>query len=185
MRVCRTIRHIPALLSQCRVLKWRSTRIAKAVSALLDGGKSAIALRDQRRRDVIIMFRLLGHYVAANCRNDMTTFLSSGFVTSSAGQRTPPQPVMMPLIKCVDHGNSGQLIVRFQPVRKARDYEIRYAPVPAVSAPTVWMTNAVPSAIPAPTIDNLTQGVNYAFQVRAFGRLGFSDWSAAVTRFCA
>jgi hypothetical protein len=49
---------------------------SEAVSALLDGGKSAIALRDQRRRDAIIMFRLLGHYVEANCRNDMTTFLS-------------------------------------------------------------------------------------------------------------
>jgi len=46
-----------------------------AAAAALDGGKSAIVARDQRRRDAIIMLRLLGHYVEAACKNDMKTFL--------------------------------------------------------------------------------------------------------------
>ena len=158
---------------------------AAAVSAALDGGKSAIAARDQRRADVIILFRLLGHYVEANCKNDMTTFLSSGFVASSSGQRTPPQPVTIPLIVSVDQGNAGQLVVTFKPVSRARNYEIRYAPVPTAGAPAAYITQVVPSAKPASTVDNLTPGTNYTFQVRAFGKLGFSDWSASVNRICA
>src|SRR2546430_10164520 len=45
-----------------------------AVSATLEGGKAAIVERDKRRADVIIMTRLLGHYVEATTKNDMTTF---------------------------------------------------------------------------------------------------------------
>jgi len=32
------------------------------------------------------------------------------------------------------------------------------------------------------TVDGLTPGATYAFQVRARGRLGFTDWSDSVTR---
>ena len=35
------------------------------------------------------------------------------------------------------------------------------------------------------TIDNLTAGATYAFQVRALGRLGYSDWSDSMTFICA
>ena len=46
-----------------------------AVAATLEGGKAATVARDKRRSDAIIMFRLLGHYVEAACKNDMKTFL--------------------------------------------------------------------------------------------------------------
>ena len=60
-----------------------------AVAATLDGGKSATVERDKRRTDAIIMLRLLAHYVEAACKNDMTTFVSSGFVAASPVARTP------------------------------------------------------------------------------------------------
>src|SRR5579883_2219112 len=62
-----------------------------AVTATLEGGKATTVERDKRRNDVIIMLRLLGHYVEANCKNDMTTFLSSGFVAAAPAPHTPPQ----------------------------------------------------------------------------------------------
>src|SRR5438552_10232210 len=56
-----------------------------AVAAALEGGKAAIVEREKRRTDAIIMFRLLGHYVESACKNDMATFVSSGFVFSTTG----------------------------------------------------------------------------------------------------
>jgi hypothetical protein len=157
---------------------------AAAVSGALDGGKSAFALRDKCRADVIVMFRLLGHYVEANCKNDTTTFLSSGFVPSSTGQRTPPQPTAIPLLVSINPGDTGQLVVTFKPVAKARIYEIRYVPVTTPGTGS-YLTQVVAFAKPATTIGKLTPGVNYTFQVRAFGRLGFSGWSATLNRICA
>ena len=154
-----------------------------AIAASLDGGKTATIEKDKRRADVIIMLRLLGHYVEAACKNDMTTFASSGFVAASA-TRTPPQPVTQPIIVSVDQGLAGQLIVTIQRVAKARSYDLRYAPVPAAGTVINWTTITVASTKPPTAISNLTPGTNYSFQVRAFGKLGFSDWSASVERMC-
>jgi hypothetical protein len=153
-----------------------------AVSATLDGGKTATVTRNKLRLNVIVMFRLLGHYVEAACKNDMPTFVSSGFVASISGQRTSAQPVSVPLITAVDHGNTGQLVLTIKPVTKARSYEIRYGPVAAAGATPNWTVEVVAATKPAPAINNLTPGGTYTFQVRAFGVLGFSDWSDLVNR---
>jgi hypothetical protein len=156
-----------------------------AVAAALDGGKSAITARDKRRADVTIMFRLLGHYVEVACKNDMNTFVSSGFVAVAKHAKTPAQPVAVPAIGAVDQGsNSGQLVVTIKSVPKARSYDLRYAPVPAAGAAITYTTVALATAKPAVTINNLTPGTTYTFQVRAFGKLGFSDWSDGVNRMC-
>ncbi len=155
-----------------------------AEAAARDGGKAAIVQREKRRADAIIMFRLLGHHVETTCKNDLATFTSSGFVLATTGQKTPPQPVDVPSIIAVDQGSTGQLLVSIKPVRKARSYDIRYAPEPAAGAATNWTVVSVASTKPATPINNLARGVNYVFQVRAFGKLGFSDWSNSVERMC-
>jgi hypothetical protein len=157
--------------------------LTAAVSSMLDGGKSATVERNKRRADVIIMLRLLGHYVEAVCKNDMTTFVSSGFVPATT-VRNPTQPVTPPLIVSVDQGSSGQLVVTIKNVAGARSYELRYAAVAAAGTAVNWNTIVVPSTKPPTAISNLTPGGNYTFQVRAFGKLGFSDWSALVERMC-
>ena len=151
-----------------------------AAAAALDGGKSAITERDKRRADAVILLRLLGHYVEAACKGDPNTFVSSGFV-ASARQRTPSQPVSIPSIVKIDQGSTGQLLVTIQSV-KARSYELRYAAVPASGATVNWTTVVVPSTKPATPINNLSPGTTYTFQVRAFGKLGFSGWSGSVER---
>jgi len=153
-----------------------------AVGKALDGGKNAIAARDRARADVTVMFRLLGHYVEVACKDDMDAFLSSGFVAVIPRQKSPPQPVAIPSITAVDQGSTGQLVVTIKPVEKARNYDLRYAP--AVPAGTVinWTTVTVATAKPAPIINNLIPGTIYSFQVRAFGKLGHSDWSFPVSR---
>ena len=155
-----------------------------AVAASLEGGKAATVARDKARADVAVMFRLLGLYVESACKNDMTTFVSSGFVLSATGQKTTPQPVDVPSIVSVDQGSTGQFLVYVKPVARARSYDIRYAPDPAAGAEINWTTISAASTKPAIPINNLTRGVNYTFQVRAFGKLGFSDWSSPVERMC-
>src|SRR3989449_10374151 len=79
-----------------------------AVAATLEGGKAATVARDKRGTDAIIMFRLLDHYVEAACKNDMTTFVSSGFVRCTPGQRTPARSVDRPSLTAVAQGRSGE-----------------------------------------------------------------------------
>jgi hypothetical protein len=155
-----------------------------AVSAAIDGGKKATAARDKARSDVMLMLRLLGHYVEANCKNDMPTFLSSGFSVAAPRPKTPPQPVAVPSIVSVDQGNAGELKVTIKPVKKAKSYEIRYAAAPAAGGTPTWTSLQVSGTKPPPAISNLTRGTDYTFQVRAFGKLGFSDWSSPVDKMC-
>jgi len=155
-----------------------------AVAAALEGGKSALALRDKRRADVVAMLRSLGHFVEGASKNDMTTFLSSGFVAATTGRRNPSVPVDVPSINRVDQGSTGQLLVTIQPVANARHYQLRYALDPAAGTQPGWTTIDLPSTQPAITINKLTRGASYTFQVRAYGKLGYSDWSAPAERMC-
>src|SRR5207249_8564245 len=109
-----------------------------------------------------------------------TSFVPRGYVAATR-QRTPSQPVSIPSIVKIDQGTTGQLLVTIQSV-KARSYELRYASAPASGATVDWTTIVVPSTKPATPINNLIRGTNYTFQVRAFGKLDFYDWSASVER---
>ena len=88
-----------------------------AVAGALDGGKAAIATRNKRRGDVILMLHQLAHYVEVACKGDLNTFVSSGFVAASR-TRAADQPVGQPEIASVEQGTSGQLIVTIKNVPK-------------------------------------------------------------------
>jgi hypothetical protein len=49
---------------------------------------------------------------------------------------------------------------------------------------TTFAPIAVASALKPVPVGNLTPGTTYSFQVRAFGRLGFTDLSQPVQRMC-
>jgi hypothetical protein len=83
-------------------------------------------------------------------------------------------------------GNSGEVLVTIKSLSRARSYDVRYAPAPAGGGtPTTWTTATFASARTAVSIGGLTPGTNYLFQVRAFGKLGHTDWSDSVARICA
>ena len=83
----------------------------------------------------------------------------------------------------IDSG-TGQLVATLKAVPRARMYNIRFAPVPAAGAIVTWTTIEVATAKPGVPINNLMPGTIYTFQARAFGKLGFSDWSDPVNRMC-
>lgn len=150
------------------------------VAAALDGGKKTVTEKNKQRGSVIKMAEQLGHYVQANCKDDMATFTSSGFVAGPA-TRTPPQPLPPSSISKVDQGNTGQLLVTIKRLPKALSYELRFALLGANGTPgatTLILTT------PKTPVNNLTPGTTYTFQVRALGRLGYTDWSDSVNRMC-
>src|SRR5262245_58108322 len=152
------------------------TNYGASVIAALDGGKRALAEKRKQRELVVKMVEQLAHYVEANCNDDAATFTSSGFEIRSS-IRVPAQPVDQPSIVRIDQGQTGQLLVNLTPVPKARVYEIRYASPGSGTSAAPWPSITVASARKAAPVNNLTPGTTYAFQVRAYGKLGFTDWS--------
>ncbi len=147
------------------------TFTASIVDAL-DGSRKAIVERNKQREALVTMLHLLGRYVEIHCKNDMATFLSSGFEAVSH-TRTPAQALPPSAILKVDQGNTGQLLLSIKPLPRARSYEVRYAPVGTSAPPSSWPTATFTSAKKAAAVNNLTPGTIYAFQVRALGRLGY------------
>src|SRR5579884_2520611 len=138
----------------------------------IDGSKKTIAARNKDREPVIKMYRLLGTYVEANCKEDMAIFTSSGF-RPVVNTRAVAQPLPKPVIRKVEQGsNSGQLLVRIAAVPKAKCYELRYAAVANDVAET-WVHVPVPTVKRAVSITGLTPGTIYSFEARALGTLGY------------
>jgi fibronectin type III domain protein len=156
---------------------------AVTIGEARDGGMKAIASRNKQGENIIRMLRQLATYVELNCKDDMDTFLSSGFKPRTT-TRVAPQPLAQPTILNLDQGNSGELLVSIQAVRKAKHYELHYGPVGTGGAtPASWVTLTLPNARTA-TVSGLTPGTTYAFQVRAYGALGYTEWSDSAIRMC-
>jgi hypothetical protein len=155
-----------------------------AIANLIDGGKKVTAEKNKQRGIVVKMMRQLGHWVEANCKDDLTILKSSGFQPVST-TRTSAQPLEgPPAIVKVDNGpNSGQFLVQLAPDRRVHFYFLRSGAIGLDGKVAVW-TELPPfsSTKPPASINGLTPGTNYAIQVRGLGRLGFSDWSDSATR---
>lgn len=164
-------------------LKTEVDSYASLIAASADGSKKAITEREKQREVVVTMLRQLGHWVEANCNNDPAVFQSSGFQQQSTAVQTAPQPLAGPPSFTLTNGpNSGQMIMRGKPARKAVSYTPRYAAVGADGKPGSWTEWSPVTAIRSITVTGLTPGTLYAFQMRAQGRAGYTDWSDSVTR---
>ena len=152
-----------------------------AIPAALDGSKTAVANKNKLLEIAIGMYVELAHHVEANCDNDLATFLLSGFQPASS-TKTPPQPLDQPSITLEPGPVTGQMKAKIESVPNALSYHLHFAPVPSGGgAPATWTDQIITSTKPT-IIKDLTPGTIYTFQVRALGRLGFTNWSDAVNR---
>ena len=154
------------------------------VTDAADGGKKAISAKNKQRELMIKQYTLLGHYVEAASNDDPATFNTSGFVAAPT-TRVPPQPLPPSSIQWIDRGpNTGEVVVKVKGLPKALSYDLHYAAVANPGTlPASWTTITLTGSKKV-TISNLTPGGNYAFQVRALGRLGYTDWSDPMTFIC-
>jgi hypothetical protein len=156
--------------------------LSAGITVALDGGKKAIAARNHLNEVVIKSLRSLGHYVEENCKDDMPTFLKSGFVAQTTA-RTPAPPLSAAFRKIVAGKNSGQLLVTLMAIIGALSYELRWAAlVGPAGTPGNWTNQPVGKIKPATVVNGLTPGTAYAFQARAVTNSGYTDWSESVTR---
>jgi len=86
----------------------------------------------------------------------------------------------VPAIKKVSHGTAGQLLVAVKGHRKANHYDVRYAPI-VNGQPTNWMTITVSNIRSAIPFNGLMPGTTYAFQARAYGVAGYTDYTDSAT----
>jgi hypothetical protein len=165
------------------VLKTDIDQFSTLIVEAQDGSKKVTAEKNKQLDVVVRKLRLLGRYVEVHCNNDMAIFKSSGFEPVSTSRNQPQG--LSPNIRSIDHGaNSGQIVVRLKAVPQAVSYELRCAAEGNGATAPAWMTEVVISVRTPVTIDGLTPGIKYAFQVRSLGKSGYSDWSDSVTFMC-
>jgi hypothetical protein len=163
------------------VLKAELDAYSVYITDAKDGGKKAITLRDKQGVAVIRMIKQLATYVEVTSKEDMNVFLSSGFQPRSSA-RTAAQPLDRPVILGIEQGAPGELVVSIKSLGRVRPYELRYGVQGAGGAdPAVWSMLTRPNARPI-SVSGLTAGTTYAFQVRAYGPLGYTEYSASMAR---
>ncbi|MGH7969441.1 MAG: fibronectin type III domain-containing protein [Limisphaerales bacterium] len=119
-------------------------------------------------------------YVTANCEDDITIFLSSGFKAAASTKTT--SPTASESIRWMKLGpGMGQVQVKLVAYPGASGYELRWAPVPAGGVPNVWISQPVTNVRSVTVISGLTPGTTYAFQARAVIQSAYTDWSDSVT----
>ena len=164
------------------VLKTTLDAFAAAIADAKDGSKKAITLRNHIGDEIVRMLQVLAFHVELNCKDDINIFLTSGFTPRST-TRTPPQPLEPTAVLSVDQGVSGEFKVSMKSVKRAKNYQVRTGQVGAAGAtPTTWSIVTVPNRKIATVISGLTPGTTYAIQVRAYGALGYTEWSDSAVR---
>src|SRR5437870_8531935 len=109
-------------------LKTQIDALSAGITAALDGGKKAVTAREHLKEVVIKSLSQLGHYVEANCKDDMPTFLKSGFQPIST-TRTPAAPLSESFRKIAPGKNSGQMEVKLVSRQDAFSYQLHWAAV--------------------------------------------------------
>jgi hypothetical protein len=160
-------------------LKAATDTLVAANAAAVNGGKKEVALQKHQKEVVVKMLVQLAHWAEANCKDDMTTFLSTGF--KAAASTKPKAPPLSETIRKVVQGISGQLVVTLVRYPGAASYEVRWAQLPAGGTlPTAW--SSLPSAnVRTPvTISGLTPGTTYVIQARAVTKTGYSEYGQPI-----
>jgi hypothetical protein len=176
--------NFPTLPVDLAAFKTDIDSLSALISEALDGSKKVIARKNNQRQVVIRSLRLLARFVEVLSSGDAAIFKSSGFEPVST-TRVPPAPLPFPVIRSVDHGaTSGEIVVQVESIPKAKNYEFRYAAVINGAPPTSWSNKVVGKVKPPVGFSGLTPGTVYAFQVRAFGAAGYTDWTDSTTCMC-
>jgi hypothetical protein len=165
-----------------QTLKQDIDDLTESAAAAVEGGKKDKAQRDKARKALEYDLSILSAYVLKVADGDPAVVTASGFVPMPPRKRSAPQPVEQPTVDSIDQGNSGQLLISVTPVAKAHGYDVRYAPMANGVPAADWTIVTVTAAAKAIPVNNLKPGTVYAFQARALGKLGYTDWSDSATR---
>jgi hypothetical protein len=177
--------HFPKLPVSLALLQTLLDQYKTLSAAALDGGRTILSQRNSLRDQIDKLVRQLAHYVEAASAN-AAIFATSGLEalpsSYAPAEHLPPQTI-------VDfaHGAISGTILLYLPPSRRRiiDWQIRYAIAASPNAvPDSWTIELFIAQRNPYSISGLQPGATYVFQIRAFGKLGFSDWGAAATFIC-
>jgi hypothetical protein len=171
----------PAPFVDQATLKAATDLLSAKRAAAADGGKTAVAEKNHQKEVVIKLLEQLAHYAEANCKEDMTIFLSMGFTPAASTKNTTP-PASESIRKVEPGPNSGDMKIVLMNFPGAVSYVVQHAPVGAGGVPGPWTTMPVAKLRPPALITGLIPGTTYVFQARVLTKTGYSDWSESVTR---
>ena len=160
-------------------LKAATDSLVAANAAAVDGGKKAVQ-QQKHDKEVVVKFLIqLAHWAEANCKEDMTTFLSSGFqAAASTKSRTPP---LSETIRKIVQEVSGQLLLTLMKYPGALSYEVRWGQATAGGgARATWSSQPVANSKTAATISGLTPGTTYVIQARAVTKAGYTEYGQPI-----
>ena len=145
-----------------------------ALSNAQDGGKLEVAIKNQKKEELLDLLTQLADYVVFTSKGDRVKAISSGFTITKVP--APAPPVTKPESMRVENGlNSGELQTKVANVKGARSYVHQFTN-DATLAEASWKTVACSSA--QALIVNLQPGVKYYFRVGVIGskmQLVYSD----------
>ncbi len=150
-----------------------------ALADAKNGGLEKTALKDAKRAVLETLLKQLGAYVQANCKNDLSILLSSGY--SAAKPSAPVGQLAKPTNVIVENGpNIGTMKVSLDKITGARSYLFEYTTAPLVPSP-LWTVKAATAR--TYLIAGLTSGQQYAFRVAGVGADPVVVYSDVITRF--
>jgi hypothetical protein len=172
----------PAPPVDAATLKSANDALAAANAAAIDGGKKALAEQKRAKDAVVKLLIELAHYVETNCKDDMTTFLSSGF-TAAATTKKKAEPVSDKIRKLHPGPVSGQMAITPVNDPEAVSYVARFAQAPpGGGTPANWTEQPIAHVRPPTIISGLTPATTYIFQIRSLTKTGYGNWSDPVIR---
>lgn len=162
-------------------LKAELQTFSTAVAAAQDGGKKAVAEKNKQFKAFVKMLRKEAMYVEEVAGTDPTVITTAGFQVMTGP--IPLPPLTKPVIQKVVQKGTGEQQVVAGPQSGTRMLEIQSGEAgPNNTPPAAWTTMQAASARPAPVVSGLTPGKVYVFQVRAYGKSGWTEWSDPVTK---
>jgi hypothetical protein len=170
----------PPLPVDMATLKSSTDLLSAKIALAAEGGKTAVAEKNHQKEIVVKLLIQLAQYAEANCKDDMTTFLSFGF-TAANSTKAKTAPASESIRKIEPGPNSGEVLITLMKLLGAVSYLVQFAPM-VNGAAGPWTIKPVPGIKPPFLITGLTPGMTYVFQARALTKAGYSDWSESVTR---
>lgn len=146
-----------------------------AVHEALNGGKILIGARNAARAELLSLLRQLAAYVQGHCGEDVQNIIAAGFdaVRAPSPVGTLPAPGNLRLEY---PGMSGELLLRFDAVKNARNYSVQSSESP--NGPWEDQDLSTTSRV---KIGGLTAGKVYWARACANGSSGASEWGGPAT----
>jgi hypothetical protein len=106
---------------------------ATALSAAKEGGKTNVAIKNQKKEELIAVLIALANYVTFTANGDEVMIVSSGFPVTK--QREPMPPLGKPeILKLEDGANPGGLTITIAGMKAAKTFLYQYTLDPLTDA---------------------------------------------------